>query len=607
MDTTIKHFFTGKTFRQYLNVQLWLLKVCVIVIISGNIIQNIYRLIINGSVFQEIPGQLVPIIIPILVETVPYLIRFYIPLALLVLFCHILINFIIAKYRYPALYFYYSVWINRFYRYIQYHSQQNRSLLKGCASWMKKRWFNTSGENPNRDDLIIDSFPERIHASIPNNVKTDYATFVQLISLGNRPVVVRRQDLMEKSFLPNWAFVSVLYFKPLVILKQTLKRSRKIRLKIDLRNESYGIYNNAGKLFLKLHYLANTAVIPRLIEQSQKLENFIKSDESGEQKFNFSIPFRWASGGILPIAEYRGREWFVLFLRELDPVGLNLANGASEDKAEYKKLYTLMQREFGEELILLNQEPIHSTRTEIQQKVFELPDESDDDRDPHIRNKKFAEEHQQMRNDHDGMLIQPIDGPEIRRIETPFEVEITYDDEKGTFEKRTIKNIFFNINPTEFGIEICQAAKFKMDDDDYILDGEIWNDEFLVRQPVMLLSCDFIKAEYQKNQTIGVPCPAEDCKDCKDCRILDTIPCNDYVLFNADLDLRKVRLEKLMVAGEGDSTEAQKIRRWLERHEKMFADIHEKTNLTVEKHPLLTRLCPVTWKTFEKLCYYRLI
>jgi hypothetical protein len=575
---------TKTTLKKFVPFQIVLFSALVI-----NYILNIWvQLSYQNFAVQAILNQINPFCF--------YILHAYLPLAILLF----IIQYILSKFRHPFLYFYYYIWINKIFYCIYKCDRTKKGILNQVASFLMEMWFNEVGKNPNRDDLILDSFPHNIKKNLPDT--KDYSTYVQYIALENRPVVVRREDLLEKTFLKKWAFVSVLFFKPIYISKLT---SSEARLIIDLRNESYGIYNNAGKLFLKMHYLKNKKVASSLVSGSLGLESFIQSDKTGERKFDFHIPFRWASGGIMPIAQYKEKEWFVLFLRELDPVGLNIANGASENKDEYKNIIKLMYREFGEELILLDHEPMEDS--EVGQKPFQYPYEQEDGKDPLIRNEEFASEHQKMRRLHDGINIKfSKDGPAIERIKTPFEVEITYHDENLNDTKNQIKkNIIFNINPTEFGIEISYVAKFKMDDDDYLLDGEIWNDDFLVRQPILLISCEFIKKLYAKNKSIGVPGVSDDCNDC---RVIDRIPHGEYVLFNADLNFRKRRLQKLEACGSGESLEAQKIRRWLDRHERMFANIDPQiTDLNSEEHPYLTRLCPVTWKTFEKLCHYNLI
>jgi hypothetical protein len=567
------------TLKRYLHIQILWAKIWVI---------SVFVIIIVQIVYQDFKVQdpIIPFITIIL--------KLYIPSAIILLFA----QFIFSKYRYPSLYLYYHIWINNVYRFFQDIDATKKGILNQFARIVIEKWFNPNDKKQNRNNLILESFPKNILNYLSDTTKKDYPTFVKLLSLGNRPVVVRRKDLLEKSFLKNWAFVSVLYFKPIKILKPTPQKSRLI---IDIRDESCGIYNNAGKLFLELHYLTRKSV-PNLVDQSKKLESYISSDKLGEKEFQFNIPFRWTSGGILPIAQYKEKEWFVLFSRDINPVGLNIANGASENKEEYKNLFKLMYREFGEELILLDREPEWNDPRVVKQKLFRYLSEQ---QDRLIKQEEFANEHQEMRRLHDEISIEYCNGPEIEHIKTPFEVQISYYDDNLKESTNTIQNIIFNVNPTEFGIDICYIAKFKMEDDDYLLDGEIWNDELLVRQPVMLISCDFIRELFEQNQSIGIPCMSEDCKDC---RTLERIPCSEYVLFNADLVFRKKRLDKLVASGSGESIEAKRIRGWLDRHEKMFEKIDpSKTELNSQDHPYLTRLCPVTWKTFEKLCYHNLI
>ena len=64
--------------------------------------------------------------------------------------------------------------------------------------------------------------------------------------------------------------------------------------------------------------------------------------------------FRYSNGGVLPIVRLANRPYYCLFYRDTDPVGWNIANGASDSLVELLKPKLTIAREFREELIVVN-------------------------------------------------------------------------------------------------------------------------------------------------------------------------------------------------------------------------------------------------------------
>ena len=61
------------------------------------------------------------------------------------------------------------------------------------------------------------------------------------------------------------------------------------------------------------------------------------------------FPFRYSNGGVLPILRMGDQEYFSLFYRDIYPVGWNIANGASDSRAELLYPMTTVEREFRED------------------------------------------------------------------------------------------------------------------------------------------------------------------------------------------------------------------------------------------------------------------
>ncbi len=71
---------------------------------------------------------------------------------------------------------------------------------------------------------------------------------------------------------------------------------------------------------------------------------------------------RHASGGVLPKLDSPVPKTFLLFERDIAPLGWNIANGASSSSAELSHLEGLIKREAGEEIMFYDprQETVHS-------------------------------------------------------------------------------------------------------------------------------------------------------------------------------------------------------------------------------------------------------
>jgi hypothetical protein len=364
---------------------------------------------------------------------------------------------------------------------------------------------------------------------------------------------------MAKNFWPNWAFSAlVLFNKVKITCDQYNNFCNNFCLEVDLCDQSYGIYNNAGKEFLKKTFLGSKRV--KIFDnEAKRIENFLNDAKPGEHyEINgLDTPLRWASGGVLPIACREGKYYYVLFFRGIQPEGWNVANGASETEDEYINLHNLMVREFSEELMLLKREPLINETSKISQILFKFPcpimEELPDEVRNNIRSQSFIEKHRNLRKYHDKLTIEsePIqEGPRLGLIKTPFEIKIRYYDRNlETIEFKKIEDVIFSINLREFGIESTSLYWFKMGADDYPIFGEIWEvADCLLREPVLLLSCDYVQKVFDDNGgTLGEHVKEED--PYSDCKCLERIPSNECQIFDIDIEFRK-RRKDLITEGE---------------------------------------------------------
>lgn len=465
-----------------------------------------------------IPGVVVSILFLISGQQfLVYILTIYLPIA----FGASVVYLLYLKVQKFQLYLYYNVWI----KYI----------------------FKILGHRDYYNSLIRDSWSKPTHTEGHGS----YTIWLKGKSHENKPDFVRRVHLMAKNFWPNWAFSALVLFNE---VKITCDQGKNFCLEVDLRDQSYGIYNNAGKEFLKKTFLGNDERVDIFDNEAKRIENCLNGDKTEKtHEINCQdTPLRWASGGVLPIACREGKYYYVLFFRGIQPEGWNVANGASETEDEYINLHSLMVREFSEELMLLKRKPQINEKSIIKQISFKFPcpimEELPDEVRNNIRSESFIEKHRKLREAHDNLTIKPIQGPRLGLIKTPFEIKIRYYD--STLEKcveRKIEDVIFSINLSEFGIESISLYWFKMGAEDYPIFGEIWEvADCLLREPVLLLSCDYVQKVFDDNGgTLGEQVKNKTDDPYSDCKCLERIPSNEYQIFDIDIEFRKRRKDSI--------------------------------------------------------------
>lgn len=410
-----------------------------------------------------------------------------------------------------------------------------------------------------------------------------------------KPAVVKKEHLNSRQYWPSWSFnIIVLNRKPHI----TCREKGAYTLEVDLAGSEYGIYNTrGGKHFLKTYFLSSPVKINTYKKASQQIDLYLKGLEKTLP--TFPEPLRWASGGVLPIARYHGRYWVVLFFRDIDPIGLNIANGGSESSSEYMDPQKIIYREFSEEVILLNKQPSPLSNL-LSQKVFKLVDL--DAEHGTLLSPKFSKKHETLRKQQDQLRlnVDKLNPVDVTTISTKFKVEVK---NTQTYIQNKVSNVLFAVNSNEFGIEVIRPVVFEMEDEDYLLDGEIieqWNT--LARRPVVLISLDYLHSIFSKSKSLG-----EAVSDSYeyDCKVLPGIPASEYKILDQDIALRKKHRDELLRTGQHPG-ELKLHQHWLDNYEKMFAKISQHSpDLHPSEHLSLLTLCPVTWKVLELAFHYK--
>ena len=374
------------------------------------------------------------------------------------------------------------------------------------------------------------------------------------------PSFIKREHLERKNFWPHWVFSIVTIFdqRSLHTNVEKINGIKTWTLEVDLRDESFGIYSNRGKRFLSSRFKSVIDDYKELSQQTQDL--FMPEAPFGVTPViqGATLPLRWASGGFLSVVYYKEKYWVPLFFRDISPIGLNVANGATENKEEYKSLNRLISREFSEEMILLTSKP--STELEMTQVLFEvvLPSKEGSTYQEY-RAGDFVGTHAKLRQMHDRFCIYiPEDdekNTEKRRLHplnTPFIVEVKYHlPDLHRDKTNRVEFVVPSINPRETGIETIWLCTFEMKKGEYLIDGEYdLARNYLIRQPVILLDLDFLEGIFSKTGGLGELVVNQEGFD--DVKRLPNIPGDHFKLFDADVEFRKMRLKHLeQLSAEG--------------------------------------------------------
>jgi hypothetical protein len=410
------------------------------------------------------------------------------------------------------------------------------------------------------------------------------------------PVYILREDLMNKRFWPDWQFAIVLLNNTM-----TFKRDahQVISMEVSLCGQSFGIYNNAGKHFLRKQWPIDEGTCT--IEKD--LNSFLHNPSKNECEINLAtkIPLRWASGGVLPIVSLGGEKYVALVFRDIAPQGWNLVNGASETRLEYKDPSILIAREFCEEITCLTRKV--SSHPEVVE--FRMPNA-----DHNELIQPYYQKLSRLRESHDKVFwAKSKNEIEITIVPTKRRVKVEYHVSKTKKVPNTVDNILFQVNETEYGIEIIQIFEFEMAEGMVLLAGEIRkesNEEFLVREPIGLLSVAWLKDLMIR----GAGSVGEEILNDVDrvrCKRLEEVPDSAQLrLFKDDLELREKRLKLLRQERDNQGTRHPAELDRLERWDTAFRNVFNarflpgpSKDVGMDLDPL-TSLCPTTWKAIEE-------
>jgi hypothetical protein len=250
-------------------------------------------------------------------------------------------------------------------------------------------------------------------------------------------------------------------------------------LRVYFDDRTPAIWHSNAKLDL-----LNAIPAERRAAWQRKFDDFLLEGKGGPTCDFGNDPdfvFRYASGGTLPVVNYRGRDYFTFFYRDIHPIGWNLANGSCDRRDELLDPFLAVERELREELLIADfVKDTHYVFQGDKGKPVDRPEFAVAMafwRKKH-RERDFSTLHEQV------IEVEWIDGPDSLSVAI------------GKRPNR-IKRCFLNINGEDFGIKIDRVAKIKVSDDAVFCDGELEGKQ-LVNSPVGFFAVESFAEALQK-------------------------------------------------------------------------------------------------------------
>jgi hypothetical protein len=289
-------------------------------------------------------------------------------------------------------------------------------------------------------------------------------------------MVLKHIDLVSPLRFAENIFLQVL------VTEFSLSRNNEgIKLAISFDDDTPAIWSREAKYLLP-------KIIPDFKQKSEQyqkeLEEFFFNPESSPKWLHYpdnDFPFRYASGGALPVVRFRKNEYYCLTYHEAFPIGWNIANGGCRNINELLSPIDALERELQQELIIINKD-------KKEKYVFNV-----DDSGKVLYHPEHAIANGFWENRLGHSKLKEFKLP-LKWLSGPDSIEIKYGDE----HRRVITGCYLNINARDFGIEIDRVAKFTLDEGTILCHGEIKRNE-LFNRPIGLFEIQRINREIRNN------------------------------------------------------------------------------------------------------------
>ncbi len=294
--------------------------------------------------------------------------------------------------------------------------------------------------------------------------------------------MIRPLDLAETQFLE----VLLSNFK---LSRET--GSRGVRLEVAFDGATPAVWNRLGRAEVK-NRMANHAERVSADYHRELRSVLVDGTSDAFEPADKDFPWRWASAGVLPIITVDSKEYYCLIYRDIFPIGWNIANGACDTRYELANPFHTMERELGEELVVVHTQS--KTRYVLRGQDHAL-DRVEFEQFRRIWREQFPE----------------VDLASYHAAELPLVLErgpdrvVVHSAPRGhELLANEIADCFVNINVSDFGIEVDWIARIVLTKDMVICDGEISAGRALNR-PVGLFDTSAFNAALSRGDAVFRP------------------------------------------------------------------------------------------------------
>ncbi len=338
--------------------------------------------------------------------------------------------------------------------------------------------------------------------------------------------------------LPNEVFAVELLTHPILLNKDNKGR---IEITINRNDVKKALITNTAKRYAREKYIKKREV---MVNKDKEIQSFLNGTSNKKQlRIDLDeFPLRWASGGIFSVIKFRGRTWTPFLFRDIPSVGWNISLGHSEREFNDKRQVVcdlnkelndpsvFIVREFLEETLVLNKNPNHAVNSQLGMKRFCI--DSHGIKMSGEKTAMLAKDHIDLRNRYDKISINTSQFVQEISYNTDFDINIDFMPTNTVIHiiqgdrQYKLENVFVCFNLMKLGIEVTKIAKYNLDDQDYMLDGEIQEHNSglkeLIRMPFALIAhnyllqafgCKFIMEhteEYVQPSVLGRCIPEKD-------------------------------------------------------------------------------------------------
>ncbi len=281
---------------------------------------------------------------------------------------------------------------------------------------------------------------------------------VQKQNAQSREQTVRKKSLpFDEKCVRSLAAAQNYFLEVLLDRFSIERRGHGIVLRVQFSGDTPTVWANEGKRYVN-ELIPKFAIRAPAIQQ--KLDAcLVDGTIDGYEHEDPTFPFRYASGGTLPIVRRSKKNYYCLFYRELYPVGWNIANGGCDSREELRNPLEAAEREFREELLIVD--PLNQRRHVLAGDVGAPTD---------------WPEFSVARNLWAGRLGLRLPALLERRVPLiwlagPDRLVV----DSGDGVPTVVHECFVNINAGDFGIEIDRIAQLSIDEDSVLLDGELYD------------------------------------------------------------------------------------------------------------------------------------